>query len=377
SLGILIGVLSVVLLIALGQGLKNFIEGQFESLGTNQIIVVPGKVLQGGGIRPGGGSLGGATFDEKDVLKLRKIHEITHIAPAFIKTVEVSTKENTELGDMFASTEDIFTVYSVEIGEGRAWTKTDVRKRSKVAVIGPTIEKKLFPQDSFPVGNNITIQNQRFRIIGIAESTGGGGFGGPDLDSFIYIPHTSATAFNPDKKFFAIYMRARSDKEIPKAQEQVRKILEDRYDEGDFSVLERDDILDVVTQIFSVLNSGLVTIGAISLIVGGIGIMNIMYVSVVERTREIGIRRAVGATKRDILLQFLAESVLLSLIGGIGGIALSILIVIVVHNYFPVSISLTSVIIAFIVSSAIGIIFGVFPARSAANLTPVEAIRYE
>src|SRR3989338_1123972 len=156
SLGILIGVLSVILLIAIGLGLKNYIQKQFESLGTNQIIVVPGKVLQGGsGFRPGGGALGGAKFDEKDVLELRKVSQIAYIAPAFIKTVQLSSLGKTELGDLFASTEDIFTVYNLEIEEGRRFRKTDVDKRSKIVVIGPSIAAKLYKRIHDSIGKTI------------------------------------------------------------------------------------------------------------------------------------------------------------------------------------------------------------------------------
>ncbi len=376
SLGILIGILSVVLLIAVGLGLKNYIQGQFDSLGTNQIIIFPGKVLQGGGFRPGGGSLGGAKFDLRDEASLKKIKQLSHVAPAFIKTVEVSVRGKSELGDLFASNEDVFTVYSVKISHGRAWTDSDLRKRAKVAVVGPSLVEKFYPQVN-PIGKIIKVEDSQFKIVGVAESKGGGGFGGPDLDSFIYIPHTAALSFNPDKTFIAIYAKAKTEDDIPLAKMNIERVLTEKYDEGDFSVLEQSDILNVVTQIFSVLNSVLVAIGAISLIVGGIGIMNIMYVSVVERTREIGIRRAVGATKRDIMAQFLAESILLSLTGGIGAIIIATLLILLVRQVFPASLDLLTIIIAFGVSSFIGIVFGIFPARKAANLTPVDAIRYE
>ena len=378
SLGILIGVLSVILLIAIGLGLKNYIQKQFESLGTNQIIVVPGKVLQGGsGFRPGGGALGGAKFDEKDVLELRKVSQIAYIAPAFIKTVQLSSLGKTELGDLFASTEDIFTVYNLEIEEGRRFRKTDVDKRSKIVVIGPSIAAKLYKSIPASIGKTISVENQKFKIIGVTKAKGGGGFGGPDLDSFVYLPYKSALSFNPDKSFFAIYMKARSENVIDRAKEDIKEKLDKRYGEGDFSVLERKEIEAVVGSIFGVINTVLVAIGAISLVVGGIGIMNIMYVSVVERTKEIGIRRAVGATKRDILAQFLAESVLLSLIGGVSAIIIAYIIVIIANRFFPVNINAISVFVAFGVSAIIGIIFGIFPARKASNLTPVEAIRYE
>ncbi len=174
-----------------------------------------------------------------------------------------------------------------------------------------------------------------------------------------------------------MYIKADNEQVIPQIKTQVKTVLTRRYKEDDFSIVEQTEILNAVSSIFSILNTILVLIGAISLVVGGIGIMNIMYVSVVERTREIGIRRAIGATKRDILSQFLAESVILSLIGGIGGIIFSFLIVLLIQRAFPAYIDATSVIIAFGVSSTIGIVFGVFPARKAANLSPIEAIRYE
>ena len=200
---------------------------------------------------------------------------------------------------------------------------------------------------------------------------------GPDFDSFIYMPYSAAISFNPSKTFFSLYVKAPNEKSIEPLKLAVEKTLVKRYDEGDFSVVEQTEILDAVTSIFAVLNNVLVLIGAISLVVGGIGIMNIMYVSVVERIKEIGIRRAIGATKRDILVQFLTESVLLSLIGGIGGILVSAVIVLLINQFFPAVISATSVLVAFGVSSLVGIVFGVFPARKAANMSPIEAIRYE
>lgn len=173
------------------------------------------------------------------------------------------------------------------------------------------------------------------------------------------------------------YLKARSEEDIPAAKKEVEDALLKRYDDSDFSVVEQSEILNAVTSIFGVLNNILVLIGAISLVVGGIGIMNIMYVTVVERIKEIGIRRAIGATKRDILMQFLTESVLISLIGGIGGLAVAGGIVLLINQYFPAVINFTSVVLAVGVSTAVGVGFGVFPARKAANLSPIEAIRYE
>ena len=378
SLGILIGVASVVLLTALGLGLKKFISQQFESLGTNLLIVFPGKILgESGGFRPGGGALGGAEFDERDVRRLERIDNAEYVVPVFTKTVEVSWGSQSEFGDLFATSADMFVIRNLEAEEGVLFRNTDVAKRSKIVVIGPKISEKLFSSHADAIGKNIKIESQSFKIVGITKSKGGGGLGGPDFDSFIYMPYSAAISFNPSKTFFSLYVKAPNEKSIEPLKLAVEKTLVKRYDEGDFSVVEQTEILDAVTSIFAVLNNVLVLIGAISLVVGGIGIMNIMYVSVVERIKEIGIRRAIGATKRDILVQFLTESVLLSLIGGIGGILVSAVIVLLINQFFPAVISATSVLVAFGVSSLVGIVFGVFPARKAANMSPIEAIRYE
>lgn len=377
SLGILIGVASVVLLLALGTGLKNYIESQFESLGTNLLIVMPGKILQGGSFRSGPGGFGTIKFDERDVSKLKRVDGAEYVAPAFSKNVDISFSQKTENTDMYGTSEDMFIVRNLTVNIGRSFTKSDNNKRAKVAVMGPKIAEKLFSDPNTALGKKVTLGSQTFRIIGVLDSKGGGGFGGPDLDSFVYIPYKSGISFNPDKTFITLIIKAQNQTNIKTLKNEIETVLKNRYDEDDFSVIEQTEILKAITSIFAVLNSVLVLIGAISLIVGGIGIMNIMYVSVVERTKEIGIRRAIGATKQAILLQFLIESVLLSLTGGLGGLIVSYAITLIINQYFPAEISLMSVIIAFGVSTLIGVGFGVFPARSASNLSPIEAIRYE
>lgn len=377
SLGILIGVASVVLLISFGLGLKQYIKNQFESLGTNLVVVLPGKVFSGGSFRSGSGALGGVKFDERDVAKLKKIPSVTYVVPIFTKAVSMTGGKKTEISDLYATTADMFVIRNLTLNYGRLFKKTDVEKRSKVVVVGPAIAEKLFGSPQSALGRTIQIEGQAFRVIGVLDSKGGGGFGGPDFDSFTYVPYKSAYSFNPDKNFVGIYVKVANDSAVNMVKARVSDSLLIRYKKDDFTVVEQTEILNAVSSIFSVLNTLLVFIGGISLLVGGIGIMNIMYVSVVERTREIGIRRAIGATSRDILSQFLAESVILSLLGGLGGVAISYIIVFFVQRVFPAYVDLTSVMVAFGVSSLIGIIFGVFPARKAANLSPIEAIRYE
>lgn len=369
----------MVLLTAFGLGLKQYIKGQFENLGTNLLMVMPGNILseEGGFSSQSETVLTGANFDDRDVAKLKRVKDVAFVAPAFMKTVEFSGNGNWEIGDLYATTADIFTIRNLEASVGEVFSKNDVDKRSKKVVIGPKIAEKLFGSFEAAFGKNINIENTAFKVIGVLKSKGGGGLGGLDFDSFVYMPYTSTFAFNPEKKFFAINIKVAKEEAIPQVKEKINEILVKRYDKQDFSVVEQSEILSAVTSIFSVLNMVLIGIAAISLLVGGIGIMNIMYVSVIERTKEIGIRRAIGATGGDILFQFLLESVILSSLGGLFGLILSFLIITLIQKVFPAYINYISVLAALGVSSAIGILFGVLPARRAAKLTPVEAIRYE
>jgi putative ABC transport system permease protein len=278
---------------------------------------------------------------------------------------------------MYATSEDIFKALNLNTEFGTKFTKTDVDKRSKVIVIGPKIADKLFGLPEKAVGNFIKVDGQNFKVKGVLESKGGGGFGGPDLDSMVYLPYKTGYVFNTDKKFLAVILKAKSEETTALAKREVKLALEKRYDEDSFSVLEQTEILNAVSSIFGILNTVLIAIAAISLVVGGIGIMNIMYVTVTERIKEIGIRRALGARKADILWQFLVESVILSLFGGLMGLILAAVIVFFVQQVFPAYIDLQTVLLALGVSSGIGIIFGVFPAKKAADLSPIDAIRYE
>lgn len=375
TLGILIGVLSVVLLMALGLGLKKYIEDQFESLGSNLVYVMPGSKKM---IMRGGGMVGGIKFDDKDVTRIRRIKTIEHVAPVIAKSgVEVSANGKSEPGEIVASNAEIIDIFNLEIDSGRLIQKSDIEKNNKVILLSKTTTEKLFPDCESALGEYVDIANQNYKIIGVVKSKGGGAMGGGGLDDHVYMPYKAAYSFNPDKKYFAIYFKVTDKQDIKLTKEEVQNILSKRYDEDEFSVMEQTEIMESVNSIFSIINLVLVAIAAISLVVGGIGIMNIMYVTVTERIKEIGIRRALGATKNDILFHFLAESILLALIGGILGLGFAFIIVLLLQSIFPAYINIESIILSLGVSSLIGVMFGVFPSKKAADLSPIDAIRYE
>lgn len=375
SLGILIGVLAVVLLTAFGLGLKKYINDQFESLGTGIIRILPGQLLRNGNFSAAG--MGSIRFDNRDLNILFRAKTIQYALPVVMKPAEITSAKTAENGTLYASNENIFPALNLKPKAGEVFAKTHVEKRARVAVIGPKLADKLFTSPQEAVGKKIKVANQSFTVIGVLHPKGGGGFGGPDLDSFVYLPHTTAEIFNPDKKYYALIAKAKEGIPVEEVKEEITTLLGKRYKTDDFSVIDQAELLSAISSIFNVLNSVLIAIAAISLLVGGIGIMNIMYVTVTERIKEIGIRRSVGATRLDILSQFLLESVILSLFGGLAGLLLAYIGTLLVQSIFPAYIDTFAVILALGVSSAIGIIFGILPARKAASLSPIEAIRYE
>lgn len=376
SLGILIGVFAVVVLIALGLGLKKYISDQFESMGKDTIYLVPGKILSGGGFSGSTSSFTGR-FDNRDLQSLKKIDNVVGYGPLSLKSGRLKGLLKEDLADIMFSSEVLPDAMGIEVEVGRFFDKTDVVKKAKVVVVGSKIAEDYFGSIDEALGKKISIDEVKFIIIGVIKSKGGGGMGGPDYDNYVYGPYTTGFIFNPDKKYLRLLVKTVDETYVAQVKSDIKKEFLKRYEEDEFSIVEPTELLSAITSIFSVLNMILVAIAAISLVVGGIGIMNIMYVTVSDRIKEIGIRRAIGARKSDILSQFLVEAVLLSSIGGVLGIGLAYLVVFFAQKFFPAYIDLYTVTIALTVSSAIGITFGVFPARKAANLEPVEAIRYE
>lgn len=376
SLGILIGVFAVVMLTALGLGLKQYINDQFAALGKNTIFLVPGKILSGGSFNATS-ALASIKFDNRDLLRLKRLKEIREISPIFSKQTTAKSEKKSEDTTIIFASEAFFDINGFKISKGRFFEKADIDKKAKVVVIGPKLAEKLFGSVEAALDSKVSANNINFIVIGITESKGGGGFGGPDYDNYMFSPYTTGFIFNTAKTYSRFAIKFDENYSIMDVKETIKKEFLKRYDEDSFSIIEPGDILSAVNSIFGILNMVLVAIASISLVVGGIGIMNIMFVTVSDKTKEIGVRRAIGARKKDILVQFIIESTILSILGGFLGLTLAYIGTLIVQKFFPAYIDVSSVILALGVSSAIGIIFGVFPAKKAADLEPVEAIRYE
>jgi len=380
-LGIVIGVGSVIMLMSIGDGLKKYVSGQFEGLGSNIVMVLPVNIVDEQG-RPmtlhGAPPVGGKTFADKDVREIKRVHPgVVGAIPQVQKLMKVKSAVKQKRIDVVGSSAEYQTVRSITISQGRFYNDSESNRAKKVAVLGPTVAKDLFPGGNY-LGKSVYISSVAFEIIGVTNPRGGGGgLGGNDLDDQIYVPITSLQKLVDSTGVDFIVVKAAGSGQIDAVISAIKAHLLKSRKSDTFSVVDQRQLLGTVQSVIGTLTIGLSGIAAISLVVGGIGVMNMMLVTVTERTREIGLRKALGATPRVILMQFLIESVLLSLTGGIAGILVGAGGSAIVNRFFPTKVSLLAVLLAFGVSTLVGVVFGILPARKAAKLSPINALRYE
>ena len=378
SLGIIIGVAAVIATVSIGNGAKAQVEGQIASLGQNIISVFPGTSTTGG-MRGGWGSASSLTPEDALAI-LAEVPGVVAVSPEMRDRAQVLANGLNWNTMIMGESPDYLSIRVWPIAEGGMFTEQDVRSYSKVAVIGKTVADQLFP-DGDAVGGTIRIRNIPFKVLGILESKGFNFFG-QDQDDTVVIPYTSHLRRVTRRQYLnSIVIQAVAPEQMSLIQQQITDLLQQRRSgrDPDFTVRNQVELAQAATETSRTMTWLLGAIAGVSLIVGGIGIMNIMLVSVTERTREIGIRLAIGAHGKEIMLQFLTESVVLSAFGGSLGIALGIgASKLMTHlNGWPTLVSTNAILIAFVFSAAVGIFFGFYPARKAAQLDPIEALRYE
>jgi putative ABC transport system permease protein len=382
-LGIVIGVGAVIAMLAIGSGAQNAITGSISGIGTNLLFVIRGGDDE---IRnPQRLTLG----DSEALRDPFSVPAVIGVAPILQGTIEVSYAGEGTLTQGYGITPDYQVVRNIDLAEGEFISEVHILGRSAVAVLGPDVAEKLFGRTGGLTGETIRIEGQPFRVIGVAEAKGGSGFS--NQDDLVMVPMTTAQVRllrRTRDTVDMIMVQAISPDDVSAASDQVGAILRSRHKtpigQDDFTIFTQEDFLETARSITNILTIFLGGIAAISLLVGGIGIMNIMLVSVTERTREIGLRKAVGARKLDIMLQFLTESALLSIIGGLIGILLGWglgklvgAIAAAADADLTPAVSLGAVLLATLFSAAVGLFFGLYPAKRAADLEPVEALRYE
>jgi putative ABC transport system permease protein len=380
SLGIIIGVSGVIVMSAVGEGTQDLIRKEINLLGTNVIIVSPGSSRLGG-VQRGMGSLNRFTLDDVEKIK-QSATQLRAISPLVMAGGQVIAGNANWATEICGVGTDYFKIKNWKPEQGTLFTEKDVNGRRKVALLGRTVADELFAGGN-PVGQKVRIRNIPFTVIGVLEEKGQGGRG-MDQDDLVIAPATTVLYRLKGGRYIdLITASAVSEDVLEDAEEEMRAALRDAHrlesGEDDFTIQNQTEIIELVTRSSKLMTSFLAAIAGIALIVGGIGIMNIMLVSVTERTHEIGIRMSVGACRSDIMVQFLTEAVVLSLIGGICGVLLALAAAWGINGFtaFSALIRAQMIFVSVMVSAAIGIIFGFFPARKAARLNPIDALRYE
>ncbi|HKI78272.1 MAG TPA: ABC transporter permease [Ignavibacteriaceae bacterium] len=380
-LGIIIGVGAVLVMVAIGQGAQSQIESQINSLGTNLVIIYPGAARTSG-VSMGAGSFTRLTLEDVDLVKKNAV-TVSGVSPVIRTGAQLIGGSGNWNTGVYGVSPDYLEIRAWNLASGDFFSETDVRAQNKVCVIGQTILKNLFA-DQDPVGQQLRIRNVPFKIIGVLTEKGQNA-NGQDQDDVVLAPYTTVQYRLSGFRFIGqILCSALTAKTIPQTEEELSSLMRQSHkiqpgEDDDFTIRNQTDIAEAAQSTTDVLTTLLASIAGISLIVGGIGIMNIMLVSVTERTREIGIRMAIGARGSDILTQFLVEATLLSLGGGIIGIIIGIVATKLVNDLYGwyTSLSVLTMLISFGFSGLVGIFFGFYPARKAAALNPIDALHFE
>lgn len=373
TLGVIIGVASVISLVSIGEGVKSYISGQIEALGSNLVIVTPSQTgITGGSI---GGTVSSLTYPDAQAVA-QQAKSVRHVVPVIESgSTIIDGKSTTSL--INGTVPEYPEIRNFKVAQGRFFQSKELKDADQVVVLGSKVARRLFNEER-PINQKVTINNQQFTIIGVMLYKGRTLT--IDNDDRVFIPITTAEKMLKTNRLSMIFLQARNSDAVDSVVHQTKEILQQRKVKS-FAINEQKDLLNAFDGIMRTLTGMLGGIASISLLVGGIGIMNIMLVSVTERTREIGVRKAVGAKRRDILLQFLLESIMVSSIGGMLGILMGVVSARFLPNVIPdlpiTVVTPWSIIISFSFSLLVGLFFGIYPARKAAGLDPIVALRYE
>ncbi|MBR6423292.1 MAG: ABC transporter permease [Bacteroidales bacterium] len=380
-LGIIIGVASVIAMLAIGNGSKQSIRSEIGSMGSNMIMVSPGNG-QFGGVRQSGSSMQTLKLaDYESIVKLSSY--VDKITPTVNASGQAIKGSNNTPTTVYGVNEQYLDIRGYEIASGNCFTETDILHAAKVCVIGATVASELFPDGANPLGQSIRFNQIPMKVVGVLESKGYNAMG-MDQDDLILAPYTTV-----QKRILAInYIQgitcsALSEEYTDQAIDEITRILQTNHgirvgQDNDFNVRSQQEMMETLSSVMDMLTMLLAAVAGISLIVGGIGIMNIMYVSVTERTREIGLRMSIGAKGRQIMLQFLIESIIISVAGGVIGVLLGVVASKIISLFgTATAVSASSIVLSFLVCVITGVFFGWYPARKAANLNPIDALRYE
>jgi putative ABC transport system permease protein len=385
TLGIIIGVAAVIAMVAIGEGAKARVEEAFASMGTNLLVLMPGSTTSGGA-HGGFGSMPTLTWDDLHAIQV-EVPSVKYAAPVLRTNAQVLSEDQNWTTQITGTTPEYFDIRNWQMARGIRFTPSDVEAGTKVAVLGQTVVDKLYGPSADPLGLMVRIKNIPFQVIGVMEKKGQSPMG-QDYDDAVFIPVSTYQAKIQGglKKYLAgtVMIGAASSDATSRAETQISNLLRDRHHivpggDDDFSIRNLTEMASAQQEGTKTLTTLLASIAAVSLLVGGIGIMNIMLVSVTERTREVGLRMAIGAKTSDILWQFLVEALALSVMGGLCGVALGLFAANQLASKFgwPLLVRPDIIVISVVFSALVGIVFGLYPARKASRLDPIDALRYE